>query len=229
MPKRRSISVVDHRTPRNSPQPPEQPDWPTNVPASAVATCDLSYRAHGRRVVRRLTFAVRSGECVHIIEPRADRRTALTLMLTGLAAPTEGWIGHGFDVRDVALVPSHVILAPTASLQANAAVWARLFRLERCEHAVRLRDAFEITGLSSRRHQMGHTADSDLLRRTGIAVALLRRPRALVLDLPAGVELTDDSVDSVLQRLRTYGIAIVVVSGDEPNVSRLVDRTVQVA
>jgi multiple sugar transport system ATP-binding protein len=227
----RSISVVDHRASRDVPQISDRREWPTNDAAGVVAACDLRFRPNGRRPVR-LSFDVRSGEFVRIIEPCPDRRTSIMQLLTGLAAPTGAWVGHGFNVGDVALVPNNAILSPNASMAENAAIWARLFRLEKCEHAVRIRDAFEIAGLCAHREQQGRTADTDVLQRMGIAVALLRRPHAIVMDFPfddCEEHHATTTIDSVLQRLRGGGIAIVVVSSEGPSTARLCDRTVLVA
>ena len=212
----------------------------------------LAKRFGGLVAVNDLSFAVTKGEIVGLIGPNGAGKSTSFNLITGVASPSAGSVhlfgqpitglspraiaGHGVarSFQHVKLVPGMSVIenvAIGAHLRGKAGPFAAICRRDRAEEArifaeaARQLDRVGLAGLADR------PADSLALgqqRVVEIARALCLDPVLLLLDEPAaGLRHAEKAqLAALLRRLRSEGVAILLVEHDMEFVMGLVDRLV---
>ena len=156
---------------------------------TALATHALTRRYGDRLAVDRLSLAVPRGGVVGLVGPNGSGKSTLLRMLLGLVAPTSGEAQVlGQDIADPsryaarvgALVESPAFI-PVLSARANLLSLARLRGLQ----ASRVSEVLEVVGLTGREREPVRRFSLGMKQRLGIAAALLKAPRLLILDEPS--------------------------------------------
>ena len=220
--------------------------------APILAVAHLAKRFGGLVAVNDLSFAVTKGEIVGLIGPNGAGKSTSFNLITGVASPSAGSVhlfgqpitglspraiaGHGVarSFQHVKLVPGMSVIenvAIGAHLRGQAGPFAAICRRDRAEEArifaeaARQLDRVGLAGLADR------PADSLALgqqRVVEIARALCLDPVLLLLDEPAaGLRHAEKAqLAALLRRLRSEGVAILLVEHDMEFVMGLVDRLV---
>jgi ABC-2 type transport system ATP-binding protein len=187
--------------------------------ASVIAS-GLRKRFETTWAVDGVDLDVASGEVRGLLGPNGAGKTTLLRMLLGLVRPDEGTIellgrtlsesgSHALDgVAGFVEAPSFY---PYLSGRANLEILAEL---DGGGSRVRIEQALEEVGLAARGDDRVSGYSSGMRQRLGIAAALLREPRLLLLDEPtagldpAGVRF----VAELLRRLSANGVAVLLSS-----------------
>jgi ABC-2 type transport system ATP-binding protein len=182
--------------------------------------------------VDHIDLNVQSGDVYGFLGPNGAGKTTTLRMALGLIVPTEGKVElFGRDpmregaraLQGVAGFVEAPRFYPYLSARKNLELLAALDGDGACS---RIGEVLEIVELSSRaEHRVGGFSHG-MRQRLGIAAALLRRPRLLILDEPAtGLDpagMRDMRV--LIRRLADQGITVLLSSHQLPEVQELCDR-----
>ncbi len=175
---------------------------------------------------------VRAGDVYGFLGPNGAGKTTTLRMALGLITPTEGTVElFGRDpmrqgaraLEGVAGFVEAPRFYPYLSARKNLELLAAL---DGDGAAQRIDEVLEIVELSPRaRHRVGGYSHG-MRQRLGIAAALLRRPRLLILDEPAtGLDPAGmRDMRQLIRRLAQEGITVLLSSHQLPEVQDLCDR-----
>jgi sn-glycerol 3-phosphate transport system ATP-binding protein len=182
-------------------------------PGGAVAVADFS-------------LEVAAGEFMILVGPSGCGKTTALRMLAGLDSPTSGEISIGAEVvndigprdRDIAMVFQNYALYPHMSVHRNLAFGLRQRRTPKPEIERRVREVSEMLGLETLLGRRPAQLSGGQRQRVAIGRALVREPRAFLLDEPLSnldarlrVEMRAE-----LKRLHNqFGITTVYVTHDQ--------------
>jgi branched-chain amino acid transport system permease protein len=199
-----------------------------------------------------MSLEVRAGEILALIGPNGAGKSTMFNQISGVDTPTSGevlFMGKpvaGHDSREIARMGmsrtfQHVKLLPTMSVLENVAIGAHLrsgkgvlssaWRLDRAEEARILKEAawqIERVGLTEHMYEEAGSLALGQQRILEIARALCADPCLLLLDEPAaGLRFKEKAaLGDLLRKLRSEGMATLIVEHDMDFVMGLVDRVV---
>ena len=209
----------------------------------------LTRRFGGLTAVDNLSFSVAAGEIRGLIGPNGAGKTTTFNVISGAYAPTSGQIR--FQGEPIAGLTSHDIAARGlvrsfqqttlfkelsvldnvligAHLEVRPSLASSLSRPAGDGNAKahdRARDMLAFFGLDDRRDALAGTLPHGLQRRLGMAIALMARPRFLLLDEPfTGMNNEETrSAMTLIQQIRDRGITLLLVEHDMQAVMGLCD------
>ena len=229
------------------PKKPQPPHGEVILEAKAVT------RQFGGLVANNnMSLHVEAGEILALIGPNGAGKSTMFNQLSGVDTPTSGEVLFrgkpvaGHSAREIAGLGmsrtfQHVRLLPTMSVLENVAIGAHLrgskgvlpaaWRLDRTEEARLLREAaiqVERVGLGDYMHTEAGSLALGQQRILEIARALCADPCLLLLDEPAaGLRFKEkQALADLLKRLKSEGMAVLIVEHDMDFVMNLVDRLV---
>ena len=229
------------------PKKPQPPHGEVILEAKAVT------RQFGGLVANNnMSLHVEAGEILALIGPNGAGKSTMFNQLSGVDTPTSGEVLFrgkpvaGHSAREIAGLGmsrtfQHVRLLPTMSVLENVAIGAHLrgskgvlpaaWRLDRTEEARLLREAaiqVERVGLGEYMHTEAGSLALGQQRILEIARALCADPCLLLLDEPAaGLRFKEkQALADLLKRLKSEGMAVLIVEHDMDFVMNLVDRLV---
>jgi len=219
-------------------------DGPVRGATISLESVRFAYE-DGRPVLDGIDLEIPSGRTVALVGPTASGKSTLARLLARLWDPDAGCVRlDGVDVRDLAagVVPAHVAYVPQEpflfddTVHGNVtlgdagiddAAVARAVRLARLDEVV----AALPDGLATRIGERGTTLSGGQQQRLGLARALARRPRLLILD--DATSAIDAEVEAeILAGLREEGIgpdghgATVVIVAARTSTIALADEVV---
>jgi ABC-2 type transport system ATP-binding protein len=217
----------------------------TDTPAASVDGDALPVRARGlvKRykevlAVDHIDLNVKAGDVYGFLGPNGAGKTTTLRMALGLIAPTEGTVelfGHD-PLREGARALEGVAgfveaprFYPYLTGRKNLELLAALDGVPSGAQARatdRIDEVLEVVELVPRaKHKVGGYSHG-MRQRLGIAAALLRRPRLLILDEPAtGLDPAGmRDMRELIRRLAGEGITVLLSSHQLPEVQELCDR-----
>jgi multiple sugar transport system ATP-binding protein len=187
--------------------------------------------------LREATVGLEDGRCTVVVGPSGSGKTTLLRLIAGLEEPTSGTLemdgrsmaGIPSKDRGVAMVFQDHPLFPHLDVAANLALGLKLRRVPAAEQAVRLKDVTDWLGLGRLVDRMPATLSGGERQRVALGMALVQRPRLLLLDEPLAhldarwrVQLRRE-FRSLQRRL---GLTWVQVTHDQSEALALADRLV---
>ena len=175
---------------------------------------------------------VRAGDVYGFLGPNGAGKTTTLRMALGLITPTEGTVElFGADpmregARALVGVAGFVEAPRFYPYLTGAKNLQLLAALDGDDASSRIEEVLEIVDLAPRaRHRVGGYSHG-MRQRLGIAAALLRRPRLLILDEPAtGLDPAGmRDMRALIRRLADEGITVLLSSHQLPEVQELCDR-----
>ena len=195
-------------------------------PEPAVEARDLAKRFEETVAVAGVDLRVGSGRVHGMVGPNGAGKTTLLAMLLGLVRPDAGRIRiFGRDERSLDGVAGFVEsprFYPYLSGRRNLALLADL---DGGDAATRVDASLEVTGLLGQAGTRVGGYSVGMRQRLGIAAALLRDPRLLILDEPAsGLDPAGTrDMRALIVRLATEGTTVLLSSHDMDEVEDLCD------
>ena len=201
-----------------------------------VLVCEGLVKRYGdRSVVDDVGFRIGEGDAYGLLGPNGAGKTTTISMLVGLLRPDAGTVTvGGVSVADdpvaakrfVGYVPQEIALYPELSARENLRYFGRLYGIPRKELAERMGEVLALVGLTDRGDDKVDTYSGGMKRRANIAVALLHRPKLLILDEPT-VGVDPQSRAAILdqvERLVADGMALLYTSHYMEEVERVCNR-----
>jgi ABC-2 type transport system ATP-binding protein len=148
---------------------------------AALEARGLVKRFGERAALRGVDFSVRAGELLAVIGPNGAGKTTLLSILAGVAKPDEGEVS--LPGGAVGWVPQQAALYRRLTVEENLLLFARLERHDDPHASVE--EMLELSGLGERRGEAVARLSGGNQQRVNIAIGLLSRPVALLLDEPS--------------------------------------------
>lgn len=206
-------------------------------PAGAVALrVDGLEKRYGRTVaLAGLSFEVHAGEVFGLLGPNGAGKTTVISILATERRPSGGDAmlfehsipGEASVVRRlIGVVPQDVALYPMLTAAENLAFFGRIYSVERGQLKPRSDELLQFVGLEGRRDHYVNTFSGGMKRRLNLAVALMHRPKLLLLDEPTvGVDpQSREQIFDIVRRLRQAGMAILYATHHMEEAERLCNR-----
>jgi ABC-2 type transport system ATP-binding protein len=148
---------------------------------AALEARGLVKRFGDREALRGIDFEARGGELLAVIGPNGAGKTTLLSILAGVAKADEGevHVPHG----GIGWVPQQAALYRRLTVEENLLLFARLERHD--DPRASAEEMLELTGLRERREEIVARLSGGNQQRINIAIGLLSRPVALLLDEPS--------------------------------------------
>ena len=201
-----------------------------------ITTRNLTKRFGNVEAVREVSLDVREGDRYGLLGPNGSGKSTLVRMLLGLVYATSGEIsvlGYRVPKQASRVLPEigALIEEPAAYPHMSGRANLRLLdaagpRGERRTRRRRVDDALEQVGLASIDRRPVRAYSLGMRQRLGLAAALVRRPRLLILDEPAnGLDPRGiRDIRDLLVGLNDEGVTVFLSSHLLPEVSALCTR-----
>jgi ABC-2 type transport system ATP-binding protein len=134
-----------------------------------------------REALKGIDFEAAAGELVAVIGPNGAGKTTLLSILARIAKPDEGEV-H-VPAGKVGWVPQQAALYRRLTVEENLLLFARLEKHD--DPRASVGEMLELTGLGERRGEIVARLSGGNQQRINIAIGLLARPSALLLDEPS--------------------------------------------
>ena len=222
--------------------------------APLLAAEAISVHFGGVAAVQEVSFVVSPGEIVSLIGPNGAGKTTTINAVTGFVTPTAGavWfngkniaglrpervsaLGLVRTFQSTAIFASMTVannLATGRFLMRTTGVWQTLLRTPhycRDERLTRVRvdELFDLLGLHARRDMLASTLPYGEQRVLGLGIALMARPKLLLLDEPAAGLSAEEtrSMGSLIRKVRREGITVLLIEHNMPLVMSISDRII---
>lgn len=159
----------------------------------AIQVQDLHKNFGDVYAVQGIRFDVMAGEIFSLLGPNGAGKTTTISMLACLLAPTKGdalVLGHSI-VREpmavkglIGVVPQEIALYEDLSARENLDFWGKMYGLRGRELRQRVDEVLEVIGLADRQKGRVGRFSGGMKRRLNIGIALLHRPRVIIMDEP---------------------------------------------
>ena len=173
--------------------------------------------------VDEVSFTVGNGEILGLLGPNGAGKSTTIMMLAGLIEPDSGNIvldGHTLSHSDrksrqqMGIVPQDLAIYPNLTARENLRFFGGLYGLTGSDLRSRITEVLSQTGLADRQNDLTCEYSGGMKRRLNFGVALLHRPRLLILDEPTvGVDPQSRAhlLDCVRQ-LASGGMSVIYCS-----------------
>jgi branched-chain amino acid transport system ATP-binding protein len=209
--------------------------------SALLEVAHLSKRFGGLEAVSDLSFTVDEGEILGLIGPNGAGKSTVFNLVNGVHRPDSGSVifqGRNitgeppYRIVRLGLARTHQIVQPLAELSVldNCTVGACFGRdnLSLAQGRTVVREVAELVGLSGRLEDPAGQLTTVGKKRLELARALCSRPRLLLLDeVLAGLNPTEtERMIEVIQKIRTRGVAILIIEHVMRAIMSLSDRIV---
>ena len=209
-------------------------------PEPVIDVSELRRDFDGVHALNGVSLQVAAGEIHALLGPNGAGKTTLLRVLTGMVAPTSGTASvAGIDPADRRRLQRAVGFVPASdrsfylriSARENLIFFGRLYGFRRRTAAAEAERVLEHVGLTEAADRRLYTFSHGMLKRLGVARALLTAPRALLVD-----EATHDldpeaarNVRSLIEELAASGTAVLWTTQRVEEIRAFADRVTVLA
>ena len=193
---------------------------------------------YGRRVVRRVSIQIGSGEVVGLLGPNGAGKTTTFYMCVGLVSPDSGHVL--LDGKDITKEPMYVRARLGLSyLPQEASVFRKLNVRDNVmailetidfpstkDRELRLEELLNELGIAGLSKSIASSLSGGERRRVEIARALARSPSFILLDEPfAGIDpIAIKDIQGIIYALRQRGIGVLITDHNVRETLGICDR-----
>lgn len=158
-----------------------------------------------------ISFEVQAGEIFSLLGPNGAGKTTTISMISCLLQPNEGDVlvlGHSVrrepqKVKEfIGVVPQEIAIYEDLSARENLTFWGKMYGLRGAALRQRVDEVLDVIGLADRQKGMVAKFSGGMKRRLNIGIALLHKPKVIIMDEPTvGIDPQSrrNILDSVLQ------------------------------
>ncbi|MEM9116522.1 MAG: ABC transporter ATP-binding protein [Cyanobacteria bacterium P01_F01_bin.56] len=150
----------------------------------------LSKTYRGRQALRNLSLDILPGEVYGLLGPNGAGKTTTINLICGLLQADEGEVFINSQPAGVVtkpwigVMPQENLLYRTLTCEENLQFFAKVYGLRRQPRALRIQDCLAAVNLSDRAQTPVEKLSGGMQRRLSLAVAIVHRPKLLILDEP---------------------------------------------
>lgn len=207
------------------------------MPSIVVENVSKTFRDFWGRpkvcAVQDITFSVNPGEVYGLLGPNGSGKSTTLKMILGLLYPTRGHIRvFGCSPRDVKIksrigyLPEESYLYPYLTCEETLLFYGRLFDLPPDQLRERIEQLLDMIGLRHARSRLVGEFSKGMMRRIGLAQALINNPDLVILDEPtSGLDpIGCRQVKDVILTLARRGKTVLLSSHLLADVEDVCDR-----
>lgn len=187
-------------------------------------------------VLRGIDLVVEPGICALLGANGAGKSTLLRL-LSGLEEPDSGSVSigglgfrdHGVEIRrNLGVLPEGLGLFESLTIIENLMAIGPIYGLTKRETEARATDLLGIFELTQGSHTVARNCSFGMRKKTALAMALLHKPRVLLLDEPfEGIDPSSSTViETMLSQLFRNGVTVLLTSHILSIVQKIATRVV---
>ncbi|NJN02842.1 MAG: ABC transporter ATP-binding protein [Leptolyngbyaceae cyanobacterium SL_1_1] len=190
-------------------------------------------KAYGDRpLLQTLNFEISAGEIYGLLGPNGAGKTTTINLICGLLKADAGSVliqGQPVTTatkRLIGVVPQENLLYRSLTCAENLAFFAQLYGLSRALRRQRIQACLEAVKLSDRANTLVEALSGGMQRRLSLAVALVHRPKLLILDEPTtglDIEARYD-LWQLIRFLQQQGLTILLTTHLLEEAERLCQR-----
>jgi multiple sugar transport system ATP-binding protein len=191
----------------------------------------------GTIAVDRLSLKVNDGEFLILVGPSGCGKTTALRMVAGLEEITSGEVSIGDDVvndlppgeRDIAMVFQNYALYPHMTVEENIAFPLRQQRVKKAEAKQRVLEAARLLSIEELLQRKPRALSGGQRQRVAIGRALVRQPRAFLMDEPLSnldAKLRVQMRGELISLHKRLGVTTIYVTHDQTEAMTLGDRVV---
>jgi multiple sugar transport system ATP-binding protein len=189
----------------------------------------------GTRAVSELDLEIDDGEFVVLVGPSGCGKTSALRMVAGLEPITEGKVVIGGEVvnrlppkdRDIAMIFQNYALYPHMSAFDNMAFGLKLRGMKRDRRSERVNGTARTLGLAEVLPKKPRTLSGGQRQRVAMGRAIVREPRAFLMDEPLSnldAKLRVEMRAEIARLQRELGVTTIYVTHDQVEAMTLGDR-----
>jgi len=189
----------------------------------------------GTRAVSELDLEIEDGELVVLVGPSGCGKTSALRMVAGLEPITHGRVLIGGEVvnnlppkdRDIAMIFQNYALYPHMSAFDNMAFGLKLRGVKKERRGDRVRSAARTLGLAEVLPKKPRTLSGGQRQRVAMGRAIVREPRAFLMDEPLSnldAKLRVEMRAEIARLQRELGVTTIYVTHDQVEAMTLGDR-----
>ena len=189
----------------------------------------------GTRAVSELDLEIADGEFVVLVGPSGCGKTSALRMIAGLEPITDGRVVIGGEVvnnlppkdRDIAMIFQNYALYPHMSAFDNMAFGLKLRGMKKDRRGDRVRGAAKTLGLAEVLPKKPRTLSGGQRQRVAMGRAIVREPRAFLMDEPLSnldAKLRVEMRAEIARLQRELGVTTIYVTHDQVEAMTLGDR-----
>ncbi|MEM9816224.1 MAG: ABC transporter ATP-binding protein [Cyanobacteria bacterium P01_D01_bin.6] len=150
----------------------------------------LSKTYRGRQALRNLSLDILPGEVYGLLGPNGAGKTTTINLICGLLQADEGEVFINSQPAGVVtkpwigVMPQENLLYRTLTCEENLQFFAKVYGLRRQPRSLRIQDCLAAVNLSDRAQTPVEKLSGGMQRRLSLAVAIVHRPKLLILDEP---------------------------------------------
>jgi len=166
---------------------------------SAIKFTQVTKKYGSLQALKDISFEIEQGSFFGLLGPNGAGKSTLINCMSGLTVPTSGKITvQGYDVikdyrqarRTLGLVPQELISDPFFTIKELLLVQSGYFGLKGVKQKAWVDEILERLALTEKQDSLTNMLSGGMKRRVLIAMALVHKPKVLVLDEPtAGVDV----------------------------------------
>ncbi len=194
----------------------------------------ISKQFDQRKVINQLSFSVKEGEIFGLLGPNGAGKTTLVNIMTGLLNAEHGRVtlfekhapGDNFARANIGLASQSLALYEDLTAEENLRFFGKMHALEKNALKTAVSQTLAVVGLEDRANQRVKEFSGGMKRRLNLAVAILHKPKLLILDEPTvGVDpQSRNAIMESIQTLSDQGHSIIYTTHYMEEVEKLCDR-----
>lgn len=190
----------------------------------------------GIRAVDGISFTVKKGEIFGLLGPNGAGKTTTIRIIATLTVQTSGHVlvfgkdtlRNQQEVRQmIGYVPQAISVDGNLTAYENLLIFSKLFNVNKKDRDVRISEALELMGLSSRANDLVKNYSGGMMRRLELAQAIVNRPSLLILDEPTiGLDPTSRvQIWNIIKKLNSeLGMTVLLTTHDMTEADYLCNR-----